>query len=146
MKIAIATDHQGSVVRRQIIEYVKKLGHEVIDFGAETEAAVDYPDYAAKAAGAVAAKQADRAILVCGTGIGMGIAANKIAGIRAAVCTDEFGAKMARSHNDANVLALRSAYQNPATNLAIVDLFLKTEFEGGRHQIRVNKIRNLERF
>jgi len=145
MKIAFATDHRGAVMRRQIIEHLKKLGHEVVDFGSDSEVSVDYPDYAAKAAGAVAAKKADRAILICGTGIGMGIAANKITGIRAAVCTDEYGARMARSHNDANVLALRSTSQYPATNLSIVDIFLTTEFEGGRHQARINKIRNLER-
>ena len=133
-------------MRKQIIEHLKKRGHEVIDFGTDSEASVDYPDYAAKAAKAVAAKQADRAILICATGIGMSIAANKIQGVRAAVCTDEFGARMARSHNDANVLALRGTNQNPATNLTIVDIFLDTEFEAGRHQVRVNKIRSLERF
>jgi ribose 5-phosphate isomerase B len=146
MKIAFATDHRGAPTRNQIIEHLKKLGHEVMDFGTDSESSVDYPDYAAKVAKAVAAKQADRGILICGTGIGMAIAANKIQGIRAAVCTDEIGAKMARAHNDANVLALRGTNQNPTTNLAIVDIFLGTEFEGGRHQIRVNKIRSLERF
>jgi len=146
MKIAFATDHRGAPMRTQIIEHLKKRGHEVLDFGSNSEVSVDYPDYAAKVAKAVAAKQADRGILICGSGIGMSIAANKITGIRAAVCTDEIGARMARAHNDANVLALRGTNQNPMTNVAIVDIFLDTEFEAGRHQLRVNKIRNLERF
>jgi ribose 5-phosphate isomerase B len=146
MRIAFANDHRGALIRNQIIQRIEKHGHEVIDFGSDTEAPVDYPDYAAKAAEAVARKEADRAVLVCGTGIGMSIAANKIAGIRCAACTDEYGAQMARSHNDANILALRATHQNPAVNLSIVDTFLDTEFEGGRHLRRVNKIRNLERF
>ena len=144
MRIAFANDHRGAEVREQLIEHLKKLGHEVIDFGTHSYASVDYPDFAAKAARAVTAKQADRAVLVCATGIGMSIAANKIAGIRCALCTDEYSAKMARTHNDANALALRSTHQNPLTNLAIIDMFLSTDFEGGRHQVRLNKIRNLE--
>jgi len=146
MRIAFANDHRGFLLRNQIIARLKKRGHEVIDFGSNSEAAVDYPDYASKACRAVVTRTADRAVLVCGTGIGMSIAANKIPGIRCAVCTDEFGAEMARTHNDANVLALRSTHQNPQTNLAIVDIFLDRDFAAGRHQIRVNKIRNLERF
>lgn len=146
MRIGFGCDHRGAQIRGQIIEHLKKRGHDVVDFGTETEAAVDYPDYAAKVARAVVAKQVDRAVLICGTGIGMAIAANKIAGVRCAVCTDEFGARMARSHNDANILALRATQMNPAKNVALIDIFLDTEFEGGRHQIRVNKVRNLERF
>ena len=146
MRIAFACDHRGTQIRSQILEHIKKRGHEVLDFGTQTESAVDYPDFASKAARALIEKKADRAILVCGTGIGMSIAANKIPGIRCAVCTDEYGARMARSHNDANALALRSTSINPATNLALIDIFLDTDFEGGRHQIRVNKIRHLERF
>ena len=145
MRIAFANDHRGVLLRNQIIEHLKKRGHEVIDFGSDSETSVDYPDYAKKAADAVVAKKAERAVLICGTGIGMSIAANKIPGVRCAVCTDEFGAQMARTHNDANILALRSTHQDPRTNLAIVDIFLDVEFEGGRHQIRLNKIRNLER-
>lgn len=146
MRIAVANDHRGAMVREQVIEHLKKRGHEVVDFGTDSAAcAVDYPDYAAKASRAVASREVDRAILICATGIGMSIAANKIPGIRCAVCTDEYGAQMARSHNDANVLALRSQYQDPALNLRIVDIFLETEFQGGRHLRRLNKIRNLER-
>ncbi len=144
MKIAFGNDHRGFAIREQIIQHLKKLGHDVIDLGADQPASVDYPDYAAKVAEAVAHGQADRGILVCGTGIGMSIAANKVAGVRAAACIDETGATLARSHNDANVLALRGTNQDPATNLRLIDIFLTTEFEGGRHQRRVNKIRNLE--
>ncbi|MBM3334152.1 ribose 5-phosphate isomerase B [Candidatus Sumerlaeota bacterium] len=145
MKIALGNDHRGSIMRPMVIERLKKLGHEVVDFGTDTETSVDYPDYAAKVARAVSTRQADMGILICGTGIGMSMAANKIAGVRAAVCTDEWGAKMARLHNNANVLALRGTNQNPQTNLAIVEVFLKTEFEGGRHLRRINKIHSLER-
>jgi len=145
MKIAFGNDHRGAAMRPLVIGRLKKLGHELVDFGSDSESSVDYPDYAAKVARAVSTKQAEMGILICGTGIGMSIAANKITGVRAAACTDEWGAKMARLHNDANVLALRGMNQNPETNLAIVEVFLKTEFEGGRHQRRVNKIRNIER-
>lgn len=144
MRIAIGMDHRGATLRNQVIEHLKKTGHEVVDFGTDKQSSVDYPDYAAQAAHAVASKQADRGILICGTGIGMSIAANKVRGIRCAVCTDEYGSKMARSHNDANMLALRSVQMDPALNLKIIDTFLSTDFEGGRHQVRVNKIRNME--
>jgi len=146
MKIAFGCDHRGFQQRDQILHHLKKLGHEILDFGTNSISSVDYPDYAAKVAKMVAAKKADFGILVCSTGIGMSIAANKVTGIRAALCTDEFAAKMARAHNDANILALRGQNQSPELNLAIINLFLETEFEGGRHQRRINKIRNLERF
>jgi len=145
MRIAFANDHRGVSMRNAIIEHLKKLGHQVIDFGTTGEESVDYPDYAAKGAGAVSDRKADRAILVCGTGIGMSIAANKLPGVRAAVCIDEVGAKMARAHNDANVLALRGTNQDLSTNLTLVDIFLNTAFEGGRHERRVEKISQLEK-
>jgi ribose 5-phosphate isomerase B len=144
MRIAFGNDHRGVALRARIIEHLKSLGHEVVDFGTNSDASVDYPDFAAKVAGAVSAKKADLGILVCGTGIGMSIAANKVPGIRAAVCLDEIGAKMARAHNDANVLALRGTHQDPDLNMKLVDTFLTTPFEGGRHERRVKKIEKLE--
>jgi ribose 5-phosphate isomerase B len=145
MRIAFASDHRGAQIRSQLIEHIQKRGHEVLDFSSGDEPAADYPDLASGASRAVVENEADRAVLMCGTGIGMSIAANKIAGIRCAVCTDEFGARMARSHNDANALALRATDMDPMTNLALIDIFLETPFEGGRHQVRVDKVRDLER-
>jgi len=144
MKIAFGNDHRGVPIRARILEHLKRLGHEVVDFGTISNASVDYPDYAAQVAETVSAKGADLGILVCGTGIGMSIAANKVPGVRAAVCTDEIGAKMARAHNDANVLALRGTHQDADLNVKIVDTFLATPFEGGRHERRVEKIEQLE--
>jgi ribose 5-phosphate isomerase B len=144
VKIALGMDHRGAELRGRIVDHLQQRGHEILDFGADSSASVDYPDYAAKAARAVAAGEADLGILVCGTGIGMSIAANKVRGIRCAVCTDATGATMARRHNDANVLALRATEMDPAVNLALIDIFLTTPFEGGRHQKRVEKIAELE--
>ncbi|MCX8037356.1 MAG: ribose 5-phosphate isomerase B [Candidatus Sumerlaeia bacterium] len=144
MKVAFANDHRGAAMRQALIARIRAMGHEVIDYGVDKEESVDYPDYAAKGAGAVSKGEADRAVLICGTGIGMSIAANKLPGVRAAVCTDELGAELARRHNDANVLALRGCNQDLAVNLRILETFLSTEFDGGRHQRRVEKIAKLE--
>jgi ribose 5-phosphate isomerase B len=145
MRIAFGNDHAALNMRKAILEHLHNAGHQVIDLGTAAEDSVDYPDFAAKACQAVQKGEADCAILTCGTGIGMSIAANKMRGIRCALCTDEYGAKMAREHNDANVIALRGRRMDAEHNLAILDCFLNTRFEGGRHQRRVDKIADLEK-
>lgn len=144
MKIGIASDHAGFEEKELLIPYLKESGHEVIDYGPYIADRVDYPDYAEKVARAVGRNEIERGILVCGTGIGMAIAANKIDGIRAAnVINPEFAA-LAREHNDANIITLSGRFVDDATNRKIVDIFLSTEFGGGRHADRVCKIMNLE--
>ena len=144
MKVAIANDHAAVACRGEIVEYLNKAAEEVLDFGVDTEDSVDYPDLAQKAVLAVKDGRADFAILVCGTGIGMSIAANKIDGIRCALCTDDYSARMAREHNNANVLALRARRMDVEANCSIIDCFLNTAFAGGRHQTRLDKIAKLE--
>ncbi len=144
MKIALGNDHAGTTMRPVVIEELKKAGHDILDFGTDGVESVDYPDYARKVAEAVACGQADRGVLVCGTGIGMAIAANKVPGIRAAVCTDAYGARMARQHNDANVLATRAREIDPDRVREVVRVFMSESFEGGRHQRRIDKITRLE--
>lgn len=144
MRIAIASDHAGFDEKQLLAAYLSDQGHQVSDLGPADDGRVDYPDYAQKVAQAVASGDAERGVLVCGTGIGMAIAANKVAGIRAAnVTTPEF-AQLAREHNDANVVTLSGRYVDDATNRAIVDAFLGTPFAGGRHEGRVQKMMALE--
>ncbi|MCX7766590.1 MAG: ribose 5-phosphate isomerase B [Candidatus Sumerlaeia bacterium] len=145
MKIAFGNDHRGYKVRNIILKAISDLGHEVVDVGTFTPDAVDYPDIANIVATKVANGEVDRGILVCGTGIGMAIAANKIPGVRAAVVTDEYGARMARAHNNANVLALRGEGIPPQLLDNIVRIWLSTQFEGGRHQRRLDKITQMEK-
>lgn len=145
MKIAFSNDHAATAMRAPLLEYLKKGGHEVLDFGTAATDSVDYPVKAAEAVRAVQRKQADLAVLMCGTGIGMCIAANKFKGIRCAVCTDEYAARMAREHNNANVLALRGRRMDPDQNRAILDAFLNTAFAGGRHQRRLDQIAGFEK-
>lgn len=144
LKIAIASDHAGFEEKGKLAAYIYDLGHEVIDLGPDSDDRVDYPDFAASVARTVAEGQADMGVLICGTGIGMAIAANKIPGIRAAnVVTPEF-ARLAREHNDANVVTLSARFVDDETNKSIVDAFFTTEFGGGRHEGRVQKIIALE--
>jgi ribose 5-phosphate isomerase B len=145
VRIAFSNDHAAVSMRRDILAHLKKTTHEVLDLGTDSNASVDYPEMAKKAIHAVQSKQADIAILVCGTGIGMCIAANKFQGIRCALCTDEYGAQMARTHNDANVLALRGRRMDVEQNIAIIDIFLNGKFEGGRHQKRLDLIAQFEK-
>lgn len=141
MKIAIASDHAGRNLRKIIRLHLLEKGLSVRDYGVGDEVErVDYPDYAKTVAQAVADGQFDLAILVCGTGLGMAMAAGKVRGIRAACCTDEFMGRMARAHNNANVLTLGERVVGPGLALSIVDVFLGTPFEGGRHQDRLDKI------
>ena len=144
MKIAIASDHGGFEQKEPLRAHLLERGYEVVDFGPETSERVDYPDYAASVARAVAAGDVAYGILLCGTGIGMAIAANKVDGIRAAnVTTPEFAA-LAREHNDANIITLSGRFVDLATNKTIVDTFLSTDFGGGRHAARVEAIMQLE--
>lgn len=145
MKIAIASDHRGFEAKEQIKAIIEQLGHKYIDMGTDSNDPVDYPDVAYVAAKAVAEKQTKRAILVCGTGIGMCIAANKVKGIRAALCFDELAAQISRHHNDANVLCMSGDLLGAVMLRKIVETWLNTEFSGGRHKRRVNKITAIER-
>ena len=144
MKIALASDHRGFEAKQQIRAILTQLGHECFDFGTNSNDPVDYPDTAYLAAKAVADKKADRAILACGTGIGMSIAANKVKGIRAALCHDELSAQISRHHNDANVLCLSGDLIGEVLLRKIVEVWLNTEFNGGRHERRVRKIAAIE--
>jgi ribose 5-phosphate isomerase B len=143
MRIAIGCDHRGLDLKKKVIKLITDAGHEYEDFGAFTEDSVDYPDIAKKVGKAVADGSFDRGILICGTGIGMCIAANKIKGVRAAQCYDNFCATRARQHNDANIMCLGA--EEPQENVnEIVNTFLTTTFDGGRHQRRVDKISAME--
>lgn len=144
MNIAIASDHGGFEYKKILIPYIELLGHTVRDFGCPDEQSCDYSDYAAPACEAVQKGECDRAILVCGTGIGMSIAANKLRGIRCALCGDVLSAKLTREHNDTNALAMGGRIIGIETAKAIVDAWLSTGFTGGRHQRRIDKIAALE--
>lgn len=144
MKIAIGSDHGGIVLKDAVIRAVSDLGMEYEDYGTFGTESVDYPDYAEKAGRAVAGGKADKGVLLCGTGIGISIAANKIRGIRAAHVTDAFSAKMAAEHNDANILCMGGRITKPEDAYEYTKIFLTTPFAGGRHATRVDKIMRLE--
>jgi ribose 5-phosphate isomerase B len=144
MRIRIGSDHAGFALKQSVKAHLLSQGHAVVDDGPPSEDSVDYPVYAGKVARSVAAGEADFGILLCGTGLGMEIAANKVHGIRAVQVSDPEFAKMARAHNDANVLTLAGRYTDEATAAKIVDTFLNTAFEGGRHQRRVDEITDIE--
>jgi len=139
MRIAIGSDHAGLSLKQALLTEGLS-GHEVVDVGTHDPASTDYPIYAFKVARLVASGEADLGVLVCGTGIGMAIAASRVPGIRAAVCTSEYMARMARAHNDANVLCLGGRVVGPGQAIAILEAFLKTKFEGGRHERRLRMI------
>lgn len=145
MKIAIGCDHGGVELKEEIKKYLFEAGYETKDFGTNSNESCDYPDYAILVAEAVASKEFDFGILICGTGIGIGIAANKIPGIRAALCSDTFSAHATREHNDANILTIGQRVVGPGLALDIVKTFLNTKFEGGRHQNRIDKIAEIEK-
>lgn len=145
MKIAIGCDHGGVEHKKAIAEHLKNSGHEIVDFGIYEAKAVDYPDIALKVANSVKSGECERGILVCGTGIGMSMAANKVKGIRAAAVSDHFSAKYTRLHNNANILCLGGRVIGIGTALELADLFINTPFEGGeRHQRRIDKISAIE--
>ena len=145
MKIALGADHAGFELKETIKQHLLTRGITVSDHGTHSSESVDYPDFARLVGEEVAARQADAGILVCGSGIGMAIAANKVPGIRAAQATSELEAQLSREHNDANVLTVGARLSDPAAALQIVDRWLNTPFAGGRHARRVEKIRELER-
>ena len=145
MHIAIGSDHGGFHLKEHIKKYLTEQGHQVEDFGTHTEESVDYTDYASVVATAVAEGKFEQGILICGTGIGISISANKVHGIRAALCGDVFSAKMAREHNNANILCMGERVIGVGLAEVIVDAYLNTGFAGGRHERRVNKIMALEK-
>lgn len=144
MKIALGADHAGYSLKDAIREALRQAGHEVTDFGTHSGESTDYPDYARPVAETVASGGADRGILVCYTGIGMSIAANKVRGIRAALGMNLEAVRLTRAHNDSNILTLAAKFVDPALARELVLAFLETEFEGGRHQRRVDKMMRLE--
>ena len=144
MRIAIASDHAGLALKQALRDRLASEGHEVNDFGTETQESTDYPDYASLVAHEVADGRADKGVLVCSTGIGMSIAANKVEGVRAALVVNEESAKLTRQHNDANVIAFGARYTDAAQAGPLLDTFLNTDFEGGRHARRVAKIAQIE--
>ncbi len=144
MKVAIGSDHAGFKLKNEIASLLEEMGIEYEDFGTGSEESCDYPDIAVPVARAVADGRVDRGILVCGTGIGMSITANKVRGVRAALCHDEFSARMTRAHNDSNVLTLGARVTGAGLAREIVRIWLSTEYEGGRHARRVAKIALLE--
>jgi len=144
VRIAIGSDHRGFALKEALKELLAELGHEWVDFGCQTEEPVDYPDIARPVAEAVAGGEYERGILICGSGVGMSIAADKVKGVRAALCGNSFTARLARRHNDANVLCLGSWCIGQGLAEDIVRVFLSEDFEGGRHARRLEKIRAIE--
>lgn len=144
MRIAIGNDHGGVELKQHIMAYLQKKGHDVANFGTDETAANYYPIYAEKVAKAVVSGDCERGIVICGTGIGISIAANKIHGVRCALCSEPTSARLTRLHNDANMLAMGARIIGPVLAESIVDAFLTTDFEGGRHQARVDMITRLE--
>jgi ribose 5-phosphate isomerase B len=144
LKIAVASDHGGFEYKEKLLPFINEMGHETEDFGTADEKSVDYPDFAFALCEKVASGEFDRGILICGTGIGMSIAANKVKGIRCALCSESFSAKLSREHNDANVLALGGRTVGLEIAKEIISVWLKTEFLAGRHQRRVDKITSYE--
>ncbi len=144
--LGIASDHAGKELRRHVIDFVKMLGHEVTDYGIgfDVSQSVDYPDYASHVADAISKKAVQKGILICGTGLGMCITANKFKGVRAALIHDEFTAKMSAAHNNANIICLGSRTLNFHRACDFTKLWLETPFEGERHQQRINKIHQHE--
>lgn len=144
MRIALGSDHAGLALKREVAALLTKLGHEPIDFGATDSVSVDYPDFAAAVARAIQTGDCVQGVLVCGTGIGMSITANKFRGIRAALCTCEMEARMTRQHNDANVLCLGERVVGLGLGVCIAEAFFTTDFAGDRHQRRLDKIAAIE--
>ena len=142
-KIALACDHAGVLLKSELVQYLGTKGFETIDLGTDSDTSVDYPDFAKKVAISIIQGQADFGLLICGTGIGMSISANRFPEIRAALCTSKFHAEMTRKHNDANVLVFGARVTSPKDALEIADTFFSTEFEGGRHMQRVDKMRDI---
>ena len=146
MKIAIGTDHGGFELKKTLLETLRGLGYPVTDFGCHSTESVDYPDFAEKVARGVSEGLFDRGILICGTGIGMSIAANKFPNVRCALCHNLYTARLSREHNDANILAMGERVIGAGIAREMVKIFLETAFEGGRHMRRVDKIKALDKY
>lgn len=144
MKIAIASDHAAFELKEKIVQHLKELGHEPMDFGVYDDSSVDYPDYGVKVAKAVSDAEYERGVLLCGTGIGMSITANKFPGVRASLVYDHYTAKMSRLHNDSNILVIGGRTTGISTAFDIVETWLTTPYEGGRHERRLKKISDLD--
>ena len=145
MKIAIGNDHVGVELKQHLIDYLSAKGYEMVNFGTDTTASTDYPIYAERVSRAVVSGECDRGILICGTGLGISISANKIHGVRCAVCSEPVSAELARQHNDANIIAMGARTIGPVMAEASADIFRTTEFQAGRHQRRVDMIMKLDR-
>jgi ribose 5-phosphate isomerase B len=144
VRIALGSDHAGFALKQSVAKHLSEVGHDVIDLGTDSEETVDYPGYCAAVGRAVVGEQAERGIVLGGSGQGEAMAANKVRGVRAALCLDEYTARFARLHNDANVLSLGGRILAEGFAFAIVDVFLETGFEGGRHQRRIDQIAGIE--
>lgn len=144
MKIGIGNDHSALELKAEIVEFLKEKGHEVVDYGTYTAESCDYPAYGEAVGRAVASRKVEQGILICGTGLGISLAANKVKGVRAAVCSEPYTAKMARAHNNCNILAFGARVVGAELAKMIVETWLNTEFEGGRHQRRVDMIMEIE--
>ncbi|MBY0758415.1 MULTISPECIES: ribose 5-phosphate isomerase B [Sellimonas] len=144
MKIGLGNDHSAVEMKRQVAEYLKEKGYEVVNYGTDSEESCDYPVYGEKVGRAVASGEVDLGIIICGTGLGISLAANKVRGIRAVVCSEPYTARLSRQHNNANVLAFGARVIGIELAKMIIDEFLGTEFEGGRHQRRVDMIMDIE--
>ncbi len=144
MKIIIGNDHAGPEMKKEIAAYLEKLGHEVINFGVDTTESCNYPEIGEKVGRAVAAGEADCGVLICGTGVGISIAANKVKGVRAAVCSDTATARLVKQHNNANIIAFGARIVGIEAAKDIVKAYLEAEFEGGRHQTRIDMIHAIE--
>lgn len=144
MRIGIGNDHSALELKAEIVKHLRELGHEVVDYGTTTDERCDYPVYGEKVGRAVAAKEVDQGILICGTGLGISLAANKVMGVRAAVCSEPYTARMARLHNDCNILAFGARVVGSELAKMIVDTWLATDFAGGRHKRRVDMISAIE--
>ena len=144
MKIGIGNDHAAVDMKNQVVEYLEGKGYEVVNFGTDTYESCNYPEYGEKVGRAVAAGDVDLGILICGTGVGISLAANKVKGVRAAVCSEPYTAKMSRLHNDCNILAFGARVVGAELAKMIVETWLDTDFEGGRHQTRVDMITAIE--
>jgi ribose 5-phosphate isomerase B len=144
MNVGVGCDHRGFAIKQRVVDLLRRIGHTVHDFGTSSDEAVDYPDIAVLVAQAVAAGTVERGILICGTGIGMSIAANKIRGVRAAPCHDDITAELSRRHNDANIMCLSADLLGERLIDRMIEIWLNTAFEGGRHARRVDKIKQIE--
>ncbi len=144
MKIAIGNDHAAVEMKNEVIKHLEAKGYTVVNYGTDTGESCDYPVYGKRVADAVAKKECDLGILICGTGVGISLAANKVKGIRAACCSEPYSAQMTRTHNDANIICFGARVVGIATALSIVDAFLGASFEGGRHQKRVDMLTAIE--